>query len=184
MLADMNDRAMGIFKLLVDSYLTTGEPVGSRTLSKLMGTALSPASIRNVMADLEEQGLLYAPHTSAGRMPTESGLRLFVDALMEVGTLEARPLSEREHLGAERGCCGEVLLHAAWALAEHLVAVLIPCEASLAVAAALPNLLDRDQLLDAERDCAEPDSDGRAELPHQRGLQGGRKGAVGSYFGG
>lgn len=100
MLAEMNDRALGIFKLVVDSYLTTGDPVGSRTLSKLMGMhTLSPASIRNVMADLEELGLLYAPHTSAGRMPTESGLRLFVDALMEVNTLQANDKRQIENLG-------------------------------------------------------------------------------------
>jgi len=115
MLADMNDRALSIFKMVVDSYLTTGDPVGSRTLSQLMGTqALSPASIRNVLADLEDLGLLYAPHTSAGRLPTESGLRLFVDALMEVNTLEAADkkriegLSQRdnptlENLFAETG---------------------------------------------------------------------------------
>lgn len=88
MITDMNDRAQEIFKLLVDSYLSTGEPVGSRTLSKIMSSNLSPASIRNVMADLEDLGLLYAPHTSAGRLPTESGLRLFVDALMEVHSLK------------------------------------------------------------------------------------------------
>jgi len=95
MITDMNNRAQEIFRLIVDSYLTSGEPVGSRTLSKLMGTSLSPASIRNVMADLEDLGLLYAPHTSAGRMPTENGLRLFVDALMEVGQL---PDIERNHI--------------------------------------------------------------------------------------
>ena len=64
-----------------------GEPVGSRTLSQRLPLALSPASIRNVMADLEAMGLLYAPHTSAGRVPTEKGLRLFVDGLLEVGEL-------------------------------------------------------------------------------------------------
>lgn len=89
MLSDINERAQEIFRLVVDSYLTTGDPVGSRTLSKLMGTTLSPASIRNVMADLEDMGLLYAPHTSAGRLPTETGLRFFVDALMEVNALDA-----------------------------------------------------------------------------------------------
>lgn len=99
MLAEMNDRALGIFKLVVDSYLTTGEPVGSRTLSQLMGSrTLSPASIRNVMADLEGLGLLYAPHTSAGRLPTETGLRLFVDALMEVNTLQAEDKRRFENL--------------------------------------------------------------------------------------
>lgn len=99
MLAEMNDRALKIFKLVVDSYLTTGEPVGSRTLSHLMGAhSLSSASIRNVMANLEELGLLYAPHTSAGRLPTETGLRLFVDALMEVNTLQAEDKRKFENL--------------------------------------------------------------------------------------
>ena len=64
-----------------------GEPVGSRTLSQRLPLTLSPASIRNVMADLEAMGLLYAPHTSAGRVPTEKGLRLFVDGLLEIGEL-------------------------------------------------------------------------------------------------
>ncbi len=71
----------------MEAFLATGEPVGSRTLSQLLPVALSPASIRNVMADLEGMGLLYAPHTSAGRVPTERGLRLFVDGLLEIGEL-------------------------------------------------------------------------------------------------
>jgi heat-inducible transcriptional repressor len=73
---------------LVEAFLASGEPVGSRTLSQRLPLTLSPASIRNVMADLETMGLLYAPHTSAGRVPTEKGLRLFVDGLLEVGDLE------------------------------------------------------------------------------------------------
>ena len=67
--------------------VTTGEPLGSRNLSRLITTPLSPASVRNVMADLEQLGLIYAPHTSAGRLPTELGLRFFVDALMQIGDL-------------------------------------------------------------------------------------------------
>lgn len=84
---DLSNRARAIFRQVVDSYLATGEPVGSRTLSKLPGLNLSPASIRNVMQDLEEIGLLSAPHTSAGRMPTDLGLRLFVDGMMQIGEL-------------------------------------------------------------------------------------------------
>jgi len=68
-------------------YLATGEPVGSRNISRLIAVPLSPASVRNVMSDLEQLGLIYAPHTSAGRLPTELGLRFFVDALMQVGDL-------------------------------------------------------------------------------------------------
>ena len=82
---ELNSRSRQIFNHIVDSYVETGEPVGSRTLSKLEGISLSPASIRNVMADLEDAGLLYSPHTSAGRLPTDAGLRVFVDGLLEVG---------------------------------------------------------------------------------------------------
>lgn len=81
----LNDRSREIFRHIVDAYVETGEPVGSRTLSRRLGIVLSPATIRNVMADLEEAGLLYAPHTSAGRLPTDAGLRMFVDGLLEIG---------------------------------------------------------------------------------------------------
>ncbi|MEJ0027876.1 MAG: heat-inducible transcriptional repressor HrcA [Rhizomicrobium sp.] len=85
--AILGDRPREVFRHLVEAFLSSGEPVGSRTLSQRLPLALSPASIRNVMADLETMGLLYAPHTSAGRAPTEKGLRLFVDGLLEVGEL-------------------------------------------------------------------------------------------------
>ena len=83
-LAALDERARDIFRRVVESYLETGDPVGSRTLSK-GGVHLSPASIRNTMQDLTQLGLLGAPHVSAGRLPTHAGLRLFVDGLMEVG---------------------------------------------------------------------------------------------------
>src|ERR1700731_3350602 len=86
-LAQLNERSREIFRQIVESYLATGEPVGSRNISRLITTPLSPASVRNVMSDLEHLGLVYAPHTSAGRLPTELGLRFFVDALMEIGDL-------------------------------------------------------------------------------------------------
>jgi heat-inducible transcriptional repressor len=86
-LAALNERSREIFRQIVESYLATGEPVGSRNLSRLLPITLSPASVRNVMSDLEQLGLIYAPHTSAGRLPTEIGLRFFVDALMQVGDL-------------------------------------------------------------------------------------------------
>ena len=82
-LGELNDRAREIFRQIVDAYLVSGTPVGSRTLSKGGALGLSPASIRNVMQDLEELGLLAAPHTSAGRLPTELGLRMFVDGMMQ-----------------------------------------------------------------------------------------------------
>lgn len=85
-LAELDTRARDIFRRVVESYLETGEPVGSRTISK-GGVALSPASIRNTMQDLAQLGLLDAPHTSAGRMPTHAGLRMFVDGFLEVGDI-------------------------------------------------------------------------------------------------
>ncbi|PHY19068.1 heat-inducible transcriptional repressor HrcA [Caulobacter sp. BP25] len=85
-LAELDARARDIFRRVVESYLETGEPVGSRTISK-GGVALSPASIRNTMQDLAQLGLLDAPHTSAGRMPTHAGLRMFVDGFLEVGDI-------------------------------------------------------------------------------------------------
>ena len=86
-LAQLNERSRDIFRQIVESYLATGEPVGSRNISRLIAVPLSPASVRNVMSDLEALGLVYAPHTSAGRLPTEFGLRFFVDALMQLGDL-------------------------------------------------------------------------------------------------
>ena len=86
-LAQLNERSREIFRQIVESYLATGEPVGSRNLSRILPMTLSPASVRNVMSDLEQLGLVYAPHTSAGRLPTELGLRFFVDALMQIGDL-------------------------------------------------------------------------------------------------
>ena len=86
-LAALNERSREIFRQIVESYLATGDPVGSRNLSRLLPITLSPASVRNVMSDLEQLGLIFAPHTSAGRLPTELGLRFFVDALMQVGDL-------------------------------------------------------------------------------------------------
>ena len=97
-LAKLNARSREIFRGIVDSYLTTGDPVGSRHLSRMLPMTLSPASVRNVMQDLEDIGLVYAPHTSAGRLPTELGLRFFVDAMMEVGDLS---VEERGNIEAQ-----------------------------------------------------------------------------------
>src|ERR1700685_4826688 len=84
-LVQLNERSREIFRQIVESYLDTGEPVGSRNLSRIIPMTLSPASVRNVMQDLEQLGLIYATHTSAGRLPTELGLRFFVDAMLELG---------------------------------------------------------------------------------------------------
>ena len=83
----LNASSSDILRQIVDGYLQTGEPVGSRTLSRTLGVELSPATIRNVMADLQHAGLLFSPHASAGRIPTDAGLRLFVDGLLEIGNL-------------------------------------------------------------------------------------------------
>lgn len=103
--ASLGERPREVFRHLVEAFLASGEPVGSRTLSQRLPIALSPASIRNVMADLETMGLLYAPHTSAGRVPTERGLRLFVDGLLEIGELAPDELSaiEARITGSGRG---------------------------------------------------------------------------------
>lgn len=100
-IAELNERSREIFKHIVEAYFETGEPVGSRTLSRASGMGLSPATIRNVMADLVDAGLLFAPHTSAGRLPTEAGLRLFVHGILEIGDL-----AEHERSDIEAQCAG------------------------------------------------------------------------------
>ncbi len=87
--AVLDERSKEIFRRIVEGYLETGEPLGSRNLSRILPMSLSPASVRNVMSDLEELGLIYSPHVSAGRLPTQFGLRFFVDAFMQVGDLSA-----------------------------------------------------------------------------------------------
>jgi heat-inducible transcriptional repressor len=99
-LQKLNERSRTIFREIVESYLATGDPVGSRNLARHLPMMLSPASVRNVMSDLEALGLIYAPHTSAGRLPTQSGLRLFVDGLLEIGNLTE---DERRAIEAQIG---------------------------------------------------------------------------------
>jgi len=103
MISELNERSREIFRHIVETYVQTGEPVGSRTLSQLLGNSLSPATVRNVMADLEDNGLLFAPHPSAGRLPTEAGLRLFVDGLLQVGNLTK---DEREGIEGQCAAAG------------------------------------------------------------------------------
>lgn len=93
----LNERAQILLKTLVERYIHEGQPVGSRALSKFSGLDLSPATIRNVMADLEEMGLVASPHTSAGRVPTPKGYRLFVDTLLVVKTLDKVELNHLEN---------------------------------------------------------------------------------------
>ena len=119
---ELNDRTRNIFRMVVESYLDSGAPVGSRTISKFPGLNLSPASIRNVMQDLEEAGLLAAPHTSAGRMPTESGLRLFVDGMMQA----AEP-SMAEQRAIESQITGDGPIEEALAAATSVLSGLSAC---------------------------------------------------------
>jgi heat-inducible transcriptional repressor len=100
LLAEMNDRSREVFRRVVESYLNNGDPVGSRTLTRTMNEKVSAATIRNVMQDLEYLGLLGSPHISAGRVPTQLGLRMFVDSLLEVSSLNS---DDREKIDATLG---------------------------------------------------------------------------------
>ncbi|WP_127091036.1 heat-inducible transcriptional repressor HrcA [Aquabacter cavernae] len=121
-LAQIDERSREIFRQIVESYLATGEPVGSRNISRLIPMTLSPASVRNVMADLEAAGLIYAPHTSAGRLPTEQGLRFFVDALLEIGDVSERDRTsiETQVVAAAKGYTVDGVLQEASALLSGL----------------------------------------------------------------
>ena len=119
-LAQLNERSREIFRHVVESYLATGEPVGSRNISRLIMTPLSPASVRNVMSDLEQLGLIYAPHTSAGRLPTELGLRFFVDALMEIGDLSEDDRREMQAKVAAAGTSLDAVLSEALGMLSGL----------------------------------------------------------------
>ncbi|RSK30709.1 heat-inducible transcriptional repressor HrcA [Rhodovulum iodosum] len=99
-LAEMNERSREVFRRVVEGYLDSGDPVGSRTLTRSMSQKVSAATIRNVMQDLEYLGLLDSPHVSAGRVPTQLGLRMFVDGLLEVNSLDA---ADREKIDATMG---------------------------------------------------------------------------------
>lgn len=129
-IAELNARSRDIFRTIVDAFLEQGEPIGSRTISRRLETPLSPATIRNVMADLQELGLLHAPHNSAGRLPTDAGLRLFVDGLMQVGDISENERSEIEgHIGGSGLTMNQALEQASTALAglsSHVGLVLAP----------------------------------------------------------
>ena len=106
---ELTDRARDIFRAVVDSYLASGTPVGSKTIAQLTGLSLSPASIRGVMGELEGLGLLASPHTSAGRMPTDRGLRLFVDGMMQALEPSAEERAAIEARAGHRGPVEEAL---------------------------------------------------------------------------
>ena len=120
----LNERSRAIFREIVENYLATGDPVGSRNLARHLPMTLSPASVRNVMSDLERLGLIYAPHTSAGRLPTESGLRLFVDGLLEVGDLSEE---ERRVIEAQIGARGEKAFEQVLTRAGEMISGLSHC---------------------------------------------------------
>jgi heat-inducible transcriptional repressor len=115
-IVEQSERARDIFRLVVEAYLDSGHPVGSRTIARTSRLNLSPASIRNVMQDLEEAGLLAAPHTSAGRIPTETGLRLFVDGIMQAAEPSAQERAAIEERIDRRGPIEEAIASATAAL--------------------------------------------------------------------
>jgi heat-inducible transcriptional repressor len=134
-ITELTDRAREIFRLVVEGYLSTGQPVGSRTLAGGGALQLSPASIRSVLADLESLGLLAAPHTSAGRMPTETGLRLFVDGMMQV----AEPTAQ-ERAAIERRLSEPGPIEAALAATSAVLSDLSACAGLVMVPAREPRL--------------------------------------------
>lgn len=109
----LDDRAKLLLKTLVERYIADGQPVGSRTLARAAGMELSPATIRNVMSDLEELGLIASPHTSAGRIPTARGYRMFVDTMLTVRREGLSPVNEMTAPGIEAGQPHRVISHAA-----------------------------------------------------------------------
>jgi len=116
---DLNDRSLYLLKTLVERYIQDGQPVGSRVLSKDANLKLSPATIRNVMADLEDLGLIHSPHTSAGRVPTVSGYRLFVNSLLTVKPLQLQELDQlHSHMLSEADAPAELLSKASKLLSE------------------------------------------------------------------
>ena len=119
-ISELNDRSREIFMKIVESYVETGDPIGSRQLSEQLSINLSPATVRNVMSDLEKYGLLFAPHISAGRMPTDLGLRIFVDGLLEVGNLSSEERNDLESRLAGTGQSVEGILEEAGATLSGL----------------------------------------------------------------
>ena len=135
-LGQLNERSREIFRQIVESYLATGEPVGSRNLARIIPMTLSPASVRNVMQDLDQLGLIYAPHTSAGRLPTELGLQFFVNALMQIGDLSDQDRRAIEGQVAAAGKTVENVLTEASGLLSglaHAAAVVLTAKANVRI---------------------------------------------------
>jgi heat-inducible transcriptional repressor len=111
-------RAQTLLKALVERYIADGQPVGSRALSKISGLELSPATIRNIMSDLEEMGFVSSPHTSAGRIPTPRGYRIFVDTLLTARTLDESVLESQLHSRMQTNSPGKIISNAAQVLSS------------------------------------------------------------------
>jgi heat-inducible transcriptional repressor len=145
MISELNARSREIFKYIVASYLETGEPVGSRTISKVLNLSLSPASIRNTMADLEDLGLLHAPHVSAGRLPTEQGLRLYVNGFMEMGNLNEEERKNFEATCSVKGLTLNEMINQASGMLSNLSAC-----ASLVIAPEIEDSIRKIQFVSLE----------------------------------
>src|SRR3989442_8908014 len=115
--ASLNDRERHVLEAVIETYVQTAEPAGSRTVPRRFGIGLSAATIRNTMSDLEEKGYLYHPHTSAGRIPTDLAYRVYVDSLMHPPRVSASESHQiREELGSERNAVDQILARAAQVL--------------------------------------------------------------------
>ena len=146
MINELNERSQTILRYIIDAYMETGEPIGSRTISKNLDIDLSAATIRNVMADLESEGLLIAPHTSAGRMPSQKGMRLYVDGLMEIGDLSSEERQEIEARCKTAGHSMETVLDQASNMLSGLSSA-----ASLVVAPKTDNPIKQIQFVQLDR---------------------------------
>jgi heat-inducible transcriptional repressor len=114
----LDTRAQTLLKALVERYIADGQPVGSRALSKISGLELSPATIRNIMADLEEMGFVASPHTSAGRVPTPRGYRVFVDTLLTVQAIDETTVESKLHPQLKKGSPQKIIINAAQVLSS------------------------------------------------------------------
>src|SRR5438552_457849 len=147
MTASLNERARQVLEAVIERYVATAEPAGSRTISRRFGLALSPATIRNTMSDLEDKGYLYHPHTSAGRVPTDLAYRAYVDSLMHLSQVSPSDSHQiREEL-AERNAVDQILERAAQVLG------VLTKELGVAVGPSLDDsVLERVELLQAGSD--------------------------------
>ena len=133
MLKQLNDRARTILEMIVEEYLDTGEPLGSSSISKRMDASLSPASVRNVLADLQQYGLIHAPHVSAGRLPTDSGLRLFVEGILQSGNPDETDRKAIEQAVSEQNLNENLSANEIMTRAANMMAGLSYCAGLIAV---------------------------------------------------